>query len=75
MFIQMRSEASTENPPSRFGTGEATEYVNCTKGAPGSMRSVSYTHLDVYKRQGYHWGITRKRAMLGWEAGKAGAAA
>ena len=35
----MRSEASTENPPSRFGTGEATEYVNCTKGAPGSMRS------------------------------------
>ena len=19
---------------------------------------------------GYHWGITRKRAMLGWEAGK-----
>jgi len=24
---------------------------------------------------GYHWGITRKRAMLGWEAGKLGAAA
>jgi len=22
---------------------------------------------------GYHWGITRKRAMLGWEAGMAGA--
>ena len=20
---------------------------------------------------GYHWGVTRKRAMLGWEAGKA----
>ncbi len=20
---------------------------------------------------GYHWGLTRKRAMLGWEAGKA----
>jgi AraC family transcriptional regulator of adaptative response/methylated-DNA-[protein]-cysteine methyltransferase len=19
---------------------------------------------------GYHWGITRKQAMLGWEAGK-----
>jgi AraC family transcriptional regulator of adaptative response/methylated-DNA-[protein]-cysteine methyltransferase len=19
---------------------------------------------------GYHWGLTRKRAMLGWEAGK-----
>ena len=24
---------------------------------------------------GYHWGLTRKRAMLGWEAGQAGAAA
>ena len=23
---------------------------------------------------GYHWGITRKRAMLGWEAGRVGAA-
>jgi AraC family transcriptional regulator of adaptative response/methylated-DNA-[protein]-cysteine methyltransferase len=22
---------------------------------------------------GYHWGLTRKRAMLGWEAGRAGA--
>jgi AraC family transcriptional regulator of adaptative response/methylated-DNA-[protein]-cysteine methyltransferase len=24
---------------------------------------------------GYHWGITRKHAMLGWEAGQVGAAA
>ena len=23
---------------------------------------------------GYHWGITRKRAMLGWEAGQVAAA-
>ena len=23
---------------------------------------------------GYHWGLTRKRAMLGWEAGQAGVA-
>ena len=23
---------------------------------------------------GYHWGLTRKRAMLGWEAGRVGAA-
>jgi AraC family transcriptional regulator of adaptative response/methylated-DNA-[protein]-cysteine methyltransferase len=22
---------------------------------------------------GYHWGVTRKRAMLGWEAGMAAA--
>ncbi len=24
---------------------------------------------------GYHWGLTRKRAMLGWEAGRLAAAA
>jgi len=24
---------------------------------------------------GYHWGLTRKRAMLGWEAGQPGVAA
>jgi AraC family transcriptional regulator of adaptative response/methylated-DNA-[protein]-cysteine methyltransferase len=23
---------------------------------------------------GYHWGLTRKRAMLGWEAGTTGTA-
>jgi AraC family transcriptional regulator of adaptative response/methylated-DNA-[protein]-cysteine methyltransferase len=23
---------------------------------------------------GYHWGLTRKRAMLGWEAGRVEAA-
>jgi AraC family transcriptional regulator of adaptative response/methylated-DNA-[protein]-cysteine methyltransferase len=23
----------------------------------------------------YHWGLTRKRAMLGWEAGQVGEAA
>jgi AraC family transcriptional regulator of adaptative response/methylated-DNA-[protein]-cysteine methyltransferase len=23
---------------------------------------------------GYHWGMTRKRAMLGWEAGQVGTA-
>jgi AraC family transcriptional regulator of adaptative response/methylated-DNA-[protein]-cysteine methyltransferase len=23
---------------------------------------------------GYHWGLTRKQAMLGWEAGRVGAA-
>jgi AraC family transcriptional regulator, regulatory protein of adaptative response / methylated-DNA-[protein]-cysteine methyltransferase len=27
------------------------------------------------KLTGYHWGLTRKRAILGWEAGQSGAAA
>jgi AraC family transcriptional regulator of adaptative response/methylated-DNA-[protein]-cysteine methyltransferase len=26
------------------------------------------------KLTGYHWGITRKQAILGWEAGQLGAA-
>jgi AraC family transcriptional regulator of adaptative response/methylated-DNA-[protein]-cysteine methyltransferase len=26
------------------------------------------------KLTGYHWGLTRKQAMLGWEAGQIGAA-
>jgi AraC family transcriptional regulator of adaptative response/methylated-DNA-[protein]-cysteine methyltransferase len=26
------------------------------------------------KLTGYHWGITRKQAMLGWEAGQVSAA-
>src|SRR3954447_14986562 len=41
-FIQIRSEASVETPGSDFGIGGATEYVNCTKGAPGaSARKAS----------------------------------
>src|SRR5947209_13177052 len=35
-FIQMRSEASVDTPGSDFGIGGATEYVNCTNGAPGA---------------------------------------
>ena len=39
-------------------------------GKPGEIKttSVSYTHLDVYKRQGYGnvgWGIMKKAAQLG----------
>ena len=25
---------------------------------------VSYTHLDVYKRQGYRWGLPMKEVLL-----------
>src|SRR5438445_11657099 len=35
-FIHMRSEASVDTPGSDFGIGGATEYVNCTNGAPGA---------------------------------------
>src|SRR3569832_601576 len=35
-YIQMRSEASVDTPGSGFGIGGATEYVNCTNGAPGA---------------------------------------
>ena len=42
----------------RFGNTNPLEVLNSQAGvrleerSPGSYRSVSYTHLDVYKRQG-----------------------
>ena len=50
------------------------------RSAPRSARTRSAfvvpCHRVVGKNgdiTGYHWGVTRKRAMLGWEAGMAGA--
>ena len=52
------------------------------RSAPPSARTRSPSwcpcHRVVGKSgelTGYHWGLTRKRAMLGWEAGQVGAAA
>src|ERR1700691_2980565 len=50
-------------------------------GAAGGKNPVSFVvpcHRVIGKSgalTGYHWGITRKHAMLGWEAGRVGAAA
>ena len=61
---------------SRTGTPNAARAV----GAAVGKNPVSFVvpcHRVVGKSgdlTGYHWGITRKRAMLGWEAGQVGAA-
>ena len=40
----------------------STDYVGHTFG-PRSIETVSYTHLDVYKRQVQHMIISRKRLL------------
>ena len=35
-------------------------------GAPGSGKAVSYTHLDVYKRQSEGWSIGRTVIVPFW---------
>ena len=43
---------------------------------PDRLRgAVPPRHRQSGDLTGYHWGLTRKRAMLGWEAGKVAAAA
>jgi len=49
-------------------------------GAAVGKNPISFVvpcHRVLGKRgdlTGYHWGLTRKRAMLGWEAGRVSAA-
>ena len=49
-------------------------------GAAVGKNPISFVvpcHRVLGKRgdlTGYHWGLTRKRAMLGWEAGRVGTA-
>ena len=53
-----------------------SEFKAAPCGRRGREYSISFVvpcHRVVGKNgnlTGYHWGITRKRAMLGWEAGK-----
>ena len=38
-------------PSARYGV-QIKEFVDCSSLIPRSLNAVSYTHLDVYKRQG-----------------------
>ena len=38
-----------------------------------TQKNLALNERDYGDLTGYHWGITRKRAMLGWEAGMAAA--
>ncbi len=80
-------DALLQIPMGRLATysGIADKVANPTAaravGAAVGKNPVSFVvpcHRVVGKSgdlTGYHWGITRKRAMLGWEAGQLGAAA
>jgi len=78
-------EALLEIPMGRLTTYSG---IACKLAAPKAARAVGAAvgknpvsfvvpcHRVVGKAgdlTGYHWGITRKRAMLGWEAGKVAA--
>jgi AraC family transcriptional regulator, regulatory protein of adaptative response / methylated-DNA-[protein]-cysteine methyltransferase len=79
-------EALLQIPMGRLATYSGIAGKVCTPaaaravGAAVGKNPVSFVvpcHRVVGKSgelTGYHWGITRKRAMLGWEAGKAAAA-
>jgi O-6-methylguanine DNA methyltransferase len=61
----------------RIGRPAAVRAVGLANGA-NPISVVVPCHRVIGKAgdlTGYHWGLTRKRAMLGWEAGKVAAAA
>ncbi len=79
-------EALLKIPMGRLATYSGIAQKVCTPaaaravGAAVGKNPISFVvpcHRVVGKSgelTGYHWGLTRKRAMLGWEAGQVGAA-
>ena len=60
----------------KVGDPKAARVVGSAVGNNDRIRLRRWRHRVVGKNgdiTGYHWGITRKRAMLGWEAGMAAA--
>ena len=59
----------------QIGTPKASRAVGAAVGA-NPLSFVVPCHRALGKSgalTGYHWGLTRKRAILGWEAGQVGA--
>ena len=60
----------------QVGTPKAARAVGAAVGK-NPMSFVVPCHRVIGRSgdiTGYHWGLTRKRAMLGWEAGQVSAA-
>ena len=55
----------------RIPLGTASTYQDVARaiGKPSASRAVGAAVGKSGALTGYHWGITRKRAMLGWETG------
>ena len=66
-----RAAAIRRSPP-RIGAPAASRAVGAAVGA-NPISFVVPCHRALGKSgalTGYHWGLTRKRAILGWEAGQ-----
>ena len=74
MRIPLNHAASYSQIASAIGKPKASRAVGAAVGA-NPVSFVVPCHRALGKSgalTGYHWGLTRKRAMLGWEAGQAG---
>ena len=74
--IPMGRAVSYSDIASRINSPKASRAVGAAVGK-NPISFVVPCHRALGKNgdlTGYHWGMTRKRAMLGWEAGRVGAA-
>jgi AraC family transcriptional regulator of adaptative response/methylated-DNA-[protein]-cysteine methyltransferase len=76
MLITLGQATTYSDIARRIGTAKASRAVGAAVGKnPISFVVPCHRVLGKSgKLTGYHWGITRKCAMLGWEAGRVGAA-
>ena len=68
-----QASAPIPRSPGEIGAPKAARAVGAAVGA-NPLSFVVPCHRAIGKSgalTGYHWGLTRKRAILGWEAGHA----
>jgi AraC family transcriptional regulator of adaptative response/methylated-DNA-[protein]-cysteine methyltransferase len=76
LSIPMGRASTYSDIANKIGKPKAARAVGAAVGK-NPMSFVVPCHRVLGKSgdiTGYHWGLTRKRAMLGWEAGRAGTA-
>ena len=75
-WAKYRSEMTGEFPsPFRGGTDPLSEQIGKFVARLDKLRPAEGGPAYLGKSgalTGYHWGVTRKQAMLGWEAGQVG---
>ena len=74
LTIQMGRFATSPTSPPAPARRKAARAVGAASQETDLLRcAVPPHHGKTGELTGYRWGLTRKRAMLGWEAGMAGA--